>query len=814
MPTPIRFKGIVGTTAQIATDRFAGRIAFDSTLNRFVVFYDATNYATMARRDVLETFAAGVQDSTLTAGRVMLAGTSGRHSGDAGLTYTSSGGQLLSVGDGTSATARIIINGAASQTKGVRLQTAGVTRALLGVDTSDQTVIQSLDAAGLAIDTPVTIPNTAAAAIVFTRTLNTTGNLQTSGVTRISSAGAGSLTTLSTSGLATLQSVNITGLTASRMLSLDASKNVQSLDAAGSRSLIGAYGSGDNVSFGTLSTSGLATLAQATVSDLTTGRMVSTTTAGRLQSLDAAGSRSLIAAYGSGDNASFGTLSTSGLATLAQATVQDIADTRVVFGTTGGRLAGSAKLSMNTSGAANLVIGDGVVGETSALSLDAPAGNDGLISFRVANVSRWGMLRLATSLDFALSARNSSGVEIDKPITVVNASAGLITLGGSTLRPVNFTGAIQTTGVQRISAAGAASFTTLATTGLATLAQATVSDLTTGRMVSTTTAGRLQALDAAGSRSLIGAYGSGDNASLGTLATTGLATLAQATVSDLTTGRVVTTTTGGRLQALNYVPLGNTTLGVGEPRLCSGVSGGNLLIFSGLDVTDTAGSYGFLMLRGGAGTSSELASPGSLALSAPTGALSLSTASGAGGGVYRTQSSTTDYISGNIYNQYTTVTQTGIVTNQSLAGTGAGSRTIGAGRLNTAGSGMEVYLCGTYTTDGSAGSATIRIRLGSTTFRTIGSFTLDNSVTDGVWYIRGRITTRTTGATGTIGGQLMWEHQASSVAGSQVMHIETSTSSADVTLDLTASQVFDVDWTATDAGTSITCTCFSINLVR
>ena len=42
MPTPIRFKGIVGTTAQIATGRFAGRIAFDSTLNRFVMFYDPT----------------------------------------------------------------------------------------------------------------------------------------------------------------------------------------------------------------------------------------------------------------------------------------------------------------------------------------------------------------------------------------------------------------------------------------------------------------------------------------------------------------------------------------------------------------------------------------------------------------------------------------------------------------------------------------------------------------------------------------------------------------------------------------------------
>lgn len=55
------------------------------------------------------------------------------------------------------------------------------------------------------------------------------GAIQTAGVTRISSGGAGVLTTLSTTGLATLQSVNISGLTGSRMLSLDASKNVVSL---------------------------------------------------------------------------------------------------------------------------------------------------------------------------------------------------------------------------------------------------------------------------------------------------------------------------------------------------------------------------------------------------------------------------------------------------------------------------------------------------------------------------------------------------------------------------------------------------------
>jgi hypothetical protein len=63
-------------------------------------------------------------------------------------------------------------------------------------------------------------------------------------------------------------------------------------------------------------------------------------------------------------------------------------------------------------------------------------------------------------------------------------------------------------GVTRISSGGAGTLTTLSTTGLATLAQATVSDLTTGQMVSTTIGGRLRTLDAASSRAVMEAAAS------------------------------------------------------------------------------------------------------------------------------------------------------------------------------------------------------------------------------------------------------------------------------------------------------------------
>lgn len=304
MPTPIRFKGIVGTTAEIATDRFAGRIAFDSTLARFVVFFDATNYAINARRDVLETFAAGIQDSTLTAGLPMYASTSGRH---------------------------------ATET-----------------------------------------------AVAF-------------------------------------------------------------------RARISAYGSGDNAAFGTLSTTGLATLAQATVSDLTTDRIVTTTTGGRLQT-DAGLTRS----------------QASGI-------------TRAVL------------------------LGNGSVANDVFFRVRRTATYNA--SFRMtdeAGTSRWELIYLPDNR-LGIQASTSGGVAIDYILEAGNGSGNTITIGGSTNRTTNFTGAIQTSGVTRISSGGAGALTTLSTTGLATLAQATVSDLTTGRMVSTTTGGRLQTLTNSASLALIGA---------------------------------------------------------------------------------------------------------------------------------------------------------------------------------------------------------------------------------------------------------------------------------------------------------------------
>lgn len=161
-----------------------------------------------------------------------------------------------------------------------------------------------------------------------------------------------------------------------------------------------------------------------------------------------------------------------------------------------------------------------------------------------------------------------------------------------------------------------------------------------------------------------------------------------------------------------------------------------------------------------------------------------------------------------IFSQYASVTQSGIVTDQSLASaTARGTRTLPANFFK-AGKVLKFRLCGRYTTDAAAGNATIQIKLGTTVFRTSGSFALDNSVTNLPWELEGEIICLTTGASGTVEGISLWKHMITGATGNYDAEALAGTTS--VTLDTTASQTFDVVWTADDAGTAITCTCFRL----
>lgn len=192
MAKNIRFQGLIKTTAELESDKFAGRIGWNSTLARFVAYYSSTLYAQMARRDVLETFAAGIQDSTLGVGLPMFGGAGGRLSTESVASFRTRIGAVNIAGD---------------------VMTGGLT----------------LSAGDLNVGA---------------------GAIQTAGVTRISSDGAGTLSTLSTKGLADLASARVQSLTASQMAATDGAKNLVSWDAETARTNLGIVRDWGNASGG------------------------------------------------------------------------------------------------------------------------------------------------------------------------------------------------------------------------------------------------------------------------------------------------------------------------------------------------------------------------------------------------------------------------------------------------------------------------------------------------------------------------------------------------------------------------------------
>ena len=163
-----------------------------------------------------------------------------------------------------------------------------------------------------------------------------------------------------------------------------------------------------------------------------------------------------------------------------------------------------------------------------------------------------------------------------------------------------------------------------------------------------------------------------------------------------------------------------------------------------------------------------------------------------------------------IFQQYASVTHTGAVTSQSLfSATARGTRTLPANFFKQ-GTTIRVRTMGVLTTDGAAGNATMDLKFGSTTVRSTGSFAMDNGITNGLWRVECEITCYTTGATGTVHLCFAFEHQQN-VSGDSPWHVVPQTTSSTVTIDTTAAQTIDLQWTATDGGTSITCSCAAID---
>jgi hypothetical protein len=165
-----------------------------------------------------------------------------------------------------------------------------------------------------------------------------------------------------------------------------------------------------------------------------------------------------------------------------------------------------------------------------------------------------------------------------------------------------------------------------------------------------------------------------------------------------------------------------------------------------------------------------------------------------------------------LFSAYADVTQTAAVTSQSLrSATAKGTATLPANWWKQ-GKRLHYRLSGVHTTDASPGNVTVTIKLGSTTFRTTGSFAPTASASDAFWRLEGEIVCQSTGATGSVQGCGAFEHVDSAGTNSP-LDAQSFTSASAVTIDTTASMDFDVEWTADDSGTSITCTEFTLEEV-
>ena len=342
----------------------------------------------------------------------------------------------------------------------------------------------------------------------------------------------------------------------------------------------------------TIDTTGEATLASATVSDLTSGRVVLAGTSGALEdSTNLTFNGSTLAVTGAitgsttavitgnitGGNlitsaaVEAATVDTTGEATLASATVSDLTSGRVVLAGTSGALEDSTNLTFNGS----------TLGVTGAITASTTVTATG-------NVTGGNLITSAAVESATVTATgNVQGGNI-----VSDADVTTVTVNASST--IDATGNI--TGGNLITSA-AVEAATVDTTGEATLASATVSDLTSGRVVLAGTSGALEdsnnltfdgsTLAVTGAATVSTTLGVTGNVTGGNLITGGLV---DATGS-ITAGTTIDATgniTGGNLITSGTITDGTATISGGDIAGATSIAVDNLSL-DGNDITATSG---------------------------------------------------------------------------------------------------------------------------------------------------------------------------------------------------------------------------------
>lgn len=148
-------------------------------------------------------------------------------------------------------------------------------------------------------------------------------------------------------------------------------------------------------------------------------------------------------------------------------------------------------------------------------------------------------------------------------------------------------------------------------------------------------------------------------------------------------------------------------------------------------------------------------------------------------------------------------------TETTLLGSGSGTSTLPASLL-AIGKSLRLRLSGVLSTDASAGTLTIRAKLGSTSIAASTAVTPSNSLSNVAWILDVDLTCRTIGASGTVFGQGMMQ-----IADSTGRVIGLAATAA-VTVDTTSSLAVNVtaQWGTASASNTITCSNATILLLN
>ena len=528
-----------GTTFEVGT-QFDVNVATGNT--NIAGTLDVTSTSTLGVLDAGESTLSSVTISDLTSGRITLAGTAGALEDSANLTF-----------DGTT----LALTGA---------QTISTTLNVSGLSTLATARVSDL------------VDNNVVIAGVDGR-LESNSNFTFNGTTLAVTGAATISTTLGVSGESTLASATVSDLTDNRIVIAGTNGSLEddaNLTFDGTTFEVGTkfdvdVSTGNTTLAGTLDVTGEVTLASATVSDLTDNRIVIAGTNGALED-DANFTFDGTILTVDGNQSLTGSLNVDSGATISSAIIEDLTDNRVVIAGTGGELEDDANFTFD--------------GTTLTLVANADITGD----LDVDNININGNTLSSTDTDGNINITPNGTGEVvistatvsdltDNRIVIAGTSGSLgddanLTFDGTTFEVGTKFDVDAATGNTSISG-------TLGVTGEATLASAIVSDLTDNRIIIAGTNGALEddvnftfngTQLAVGVTNFTVAQATGNTSISGTLDVTGdstldvlqagESTLASATVSDLTSGRVTLAGTAGALEDSANLIFNGTTLTV------------------------------------------------------------------------------------------------------------------------------------------------------------------------------------------------------------------------------------------------------------